>query len=487
MASVQDDSDLEAGEGAPLLPADTVSSPAPRTGTLSPAARSLAERTPLLLDKETIRQQLGLRPSAGSLGSVQGAGGGAGDERAGADGVADDDDYVATAEDPIGEALQRCYVLVIQPFGTFLCILGWRPFSFARTHTGNLVASNVYVALVALVLMCNYGFGVSYAVFAGRQDLLSEYIFQAVLSFTLWALGLWYFRREDGKAFQEISALIETVFLRCSDVTTGKLTQIALTNTLRLYLAYGVCALGMYLTVALWVAITSGLELFKEYDPPIWAFALLSVVVSFGYVAEYAVYICTIVIYYMWARLLMRYMDWLRDELTRRNIDLPAAEKEIVFIGKLVNDLNVGWAYALSTLSFSFLVLTLLYQVRIVTALSVTESWQAGIESAVAAVFTLISLYPAMTITWKGDRLKSMAWKLRGELPYRTASRDELDSFSDFFSRAPLTAKVLGFPLYPQIVYLVVLTITLAVVLLWRVGFYDAREHSGSSADGSAF
>jgi len=173
-------------------------------------------------------------------------------------------------------------------------------------------------------------------------------------------------------------------------------------------------------------------------------------------------------------------MDWLRDELVRRNIDLPNAEKEIFIIRKLLNDLNMGWAPALSAVTVSFFILGILYHVRIFTSETQVESWQAGVESAVAFLLCLVAVYPAMHITWKGERLKSMAWKIRGELPYRTATRDDIDSFNGFFSHAHLAAKVLGMPVHPQIVYSILLIVLVTVVMFWRFGMYNPHVSDDS-------
>jgi len=204
--------------------------------------RMMADRTPLLLDKETIRAQVQAqlaatsRRGSGNNVAVAVVDNGSSTQgninsRGSQDGEEGEDDYVTADDDPIGDALQRCFHEVIRPFGMFLCVIGWRPFVGAPT-----VVSNLYVVSIGLLLMCNYVYNVLYAVYGDRGSLLSEYIVQAVLSFGVWAYGTYHFHREEGKAFQEIAALIETVFLRCSDAQTGKLTQTALTNTLRSYL-----------------------------------------------------------------------------------------------------------------------------------------------------------------------------------------------------------------------------------------------------------
>ena len=77
--------------------------------------------------------------------------------------------------------------------------------------------------------------------------------------------------------------MIETVYLRCGRGDAGgKLTQTALTSTLRMYLTIAWTALVLYVGLALWLAFTSSLELAETSSAPWWVYVVLSIPTAVG-------------------------------------------------------------------------------------------------------------------------------------------------------------------------------------------------------------
>ena len=268
--------------------------------------------------------------------------------------------------DPIEDALQKCFDQVIRPVAYFLCFLGWRPFPFisARHHLlGYRILDVIYPTLVCCFLLMSYAFGLFYSINVERVSLISEYILGAVVSFFLWVYGMWFFRRDDGHAFEELSALIETVFLYSSD-SHDKLSQDRLTQTLTNYLITAAYALLFYMGFAMWVGISLATQLAADSPVTTARFLLAVVVISVGYVAEHAVYIATIIIYWIMCRLHMRYLDGIRDRLMTRMISLSRATRDIASLKKLINDANHGWAVPISFLTFSLCVDAVFVQIR---------------------------------------------------------------------------------------------------------------------------
>ena len=191
---------------------------------------------------------------------------------------------------------------------------------------------------------------------------------EIIVSFCVWIYGMWFFRREEGVAFEHLSALIETVFLRCLDPSDNT-SQDVLVQTLTNYLIYGGYALLLYTAFALWVGLTLAMELLNDFRPTTAQFVLSFLSISIGYLAEQAVYVATIVIYWIICRLHIRYLDGVRDRMNKRSISLSRAIREITSIKKLVNETNVGWGVPVSIMAFSsalqvFYILIRLVEVR---------------------------------------------------------------------------------------------------------------------------
>jgi len=268
--------------------------------------------------------------------------------------------------DPVENALQNCYDQVIRPVSYFLCFLGWRPFPFISHHHHNTfyqILDGLYVLLVFALLCFAFIFGLYYSVKVDRAALISEYVMEAVVSSFLWIYGMWYFRRDEGKAFEELSALIETVYLYSSNVTDKRLQE-RLTQTLINYLIAAGYILLIYMGYALWVSMTLAVQLVKDEPISSPQLAAVVLVVSIGNVLENAVYVATIILYWIICRLHMRYLNSIRDRLSRRIISLSRATRDIATIKKLINDTNQGWGVAASFLAFSLAVQGIFIQVK---------------------------------------------------------------------------------------------------------------------------
>ena len=375
-----------------------------------------------------------LLPQSGSMGALVGSSGGSGGGGGGGGGVTGagagpgEDDYVNVdrpGTDAVEDALQKCYKDVIQPVAYFLCAIGWRPFPSLRMHLWyHRAIAIAYPVVIAACLLLEYAVRISYAVSFEQQDVLSELLLQGGVTLTLWAYGLRFFRREDGQAFQEVSALIETVYLRCGrgGDASGKLTQTALTSTLRSYLFVAWTALVVYVGLALWLAFTSAVELAEQYDVVWWLYVVIGVPTAVGYLAENAVVIATILTYWISVRVHVRYADWIRDELVTRHIDLPNAERELHSLRRLVAQTNRGWAVPVSVLAFSLAIRAILFQIAWVLADTAEGTAQAIIGSALYFVLFLVTIYPAALFTEKSNWIANTAWSLRAEQTYRMAS-----------------------------------------------------------------
>jgi len=347
-----------------------------------------------------------------------------------------DDDYVdVEGVDPVEDALQKCFHDVIQPVAVFLCAIGWRPFPFLTNYVWyHRVLAVAYPVLVALLLSAEYVFRIAYVFLVDEQRVLSEVLLQLAVIFILWGYGLWFFRREEGQAFQEVSALIETVYLRCGRGSDGgggaggggassKLTQTALTATLRTYLSLAWSALAVYIALALWIAFTAAFEVAETYsDVSWWTYALIAVPTILGLVAENAVIIATILTYWICVRVHVRYADWLREELMARRIDLPNAEREIVSLRRLVNQTNRGWATPVSILAFSLITRAFIFQVIWALSEEAGETAQGIVGSTAYLILFVTTLYPAALFTDKSKWIGDAAWGIRADQSYRTAT-----------------------------------------------------------------
>jgi len=378
-------------------------------------------------------------------------------------------------DDPIETNLQKCFAQVIQPVNVFLCLLGWRPFPIFinRDHCCYRFLDVLYVLLVFFFLAVSYFFGLYYSTQAGRISLISEYLVETVVSFILWLYGMWYYRREEGKAFEELSALIETVYLYISVSQGEQLLQNKLTKTLTKYLICAVFTLILYLGFALWLATTVVIQI-SSSSTTTTQFVLSILVLAVGYVAEHAVYLAVIILYWVLCKLHEEYLTSLRDRLMKRNIGLNKAIRDISTIKKLINDNNQGWAMAISFLAFSLGTQAVLVQVRFFEGEQYQyEFTQAGVSFLLLVALFFAALFPATMVSWGGDRLGSVAWKIRAEQHYQKATLQQLDSFLQFCSNTKLYAKVMGFPIWKEYLVLMAGIVLVAVFFLWRIGAYS--------------
>jgi hypothetical protein len=347
-----------------------------------------------------------------------------------AGGLGADDEYVAVSlpgADAVEDALQKCYRDVIRPVAWLLCAIGWRPFPFLVSHLWHhRVVAVAYPLFLALCLSAEYAARIAVAVLTDQSDRLSELLLQGIATAVLWGFGLRFFRREDGQAFQELSALIETVYLRCGPGQTasdagGKLSQLGLTATLRTYLMVGWSALALYVALALWLAVVAALDVAATVDAPWWMYATVAVPVVVGYLLENGVVIVTILTYWLSVRVHVRYAEWIRDRLVTRSLDLPAAERELLALRSLVAQTNRGWAVPVSVLAFFLAVRAVLFQIAWVLATEATATAQAVVGAVLYIALFLVTLYPAASFSDKSSALAATAWTMRAEHTYRLA------------------------------------------------------------------
>jgi len=293
---------------------------------------------------------------------------------------------VEFGHDPIEDALQKCFNQVTRPVAYFLCLLGWRPFPFIAAHphhVGYRVLDGCFVLLVFGFLSFSYLFGLYYSINVSRAALISEYIMEAVVSFFLWV----------------------------SSNTRDKRSQDRLTQTLTNDLIVAGYVLLIYLAYALWVTMALSMQLVRETPLPTPYFVLLVLVISLGNVVEHAVYVATIVLYWIICRLHMRYLDSIRDRLMTRMISLSRATRDIASIKKLIGDTNQGWGVASSFLAFSLGVQAVFIQIKFFEGEQFhLEFAQAGVGFALSIGLFFASVFPASLVCWSADRLKGMSW-----------------------------------------------------------------------------
>jgi len=280
-------------------------------------------------------------------------------------GETSDEELEQIIQDPIDNALQTCFNQVIRPVAYFLCFLGWRPFPFVSSNLHSFplrFLDFLYPLFVCCFLAFSYIFGLYYAIRIERNALISEFVIQAIVSFALWIYGMWFFRREEGKAFEELSALIETVYIYSGSSSLSR--QDRLTENLTNYLIYAGLYLLFYLFFALWEGITLANQLTDAAQVNTLQLVLTIIVTSIGYVAEHAIYAATIIIYWIICRLHMRHLDGIRDRLMKRSINLSKACRDIAIVKKLISDNNRGWAVAVSFLSFSLVLESVFIHIR---------------------------------------------------------------------------------------------------------------------------
>ncbi|KJE94945.1 hypothetical protein CAOG_08894 [Capsaspora owczarzaki ATCC 30864] len=374
----------------------------------------------------------------------------------------------AGTEDRTTVALENCQKTVVAPMTFLLTFLAWRPFSRVQKPF-----SFLYFVFFLSLLFYNYVYDI---VVCQQQpglcpNLISKFIVPDCLHLASYLYGLYYFRLHSG--FDENTALIETVFLQSTtgSIRTlfGDLSQSQLVKTLRWYLAAGIGWLAIRLTYNL---VKYTVVQTSTFDTGVRSMTTIFMVVA-TFAAD-CVYVVIVTCYAIQCRLLLFYIDGLRNRINQRQHPLSTAMKELMQIQRFVKKLNNGLGKVVGLSVFMFTLLTISPFVLFLdkdTLASYTDVHK-GVVLCELAVWLLMlgtTLVQAARLTAKCLSLKDVAIVVRHE-GHLNATTAELDSFMLFTINLRMPAKIFAVTVTAGLLMRAIFVSGVIVLMLFQIG-----------------
>lgn len=370
-------------------------------------------------------------------------------------------------------ALQQCQKTVVAPIRFLLTFLAWRPFSAVQSKWTRRITSLLYFLFFLSLIFYNYVYDivVCYQLPDICVNLISKYIVPDVIHLASYIYGLYYFRKHSG--FDDTIALIETVFLQSTTAGPrtlfGDLSQNQLIYTLRTYIGGGVAWLVIRVTYNL---VKYAVVQTSTFDTAVRTMTTIIMVVATC--AADCVYVVIVVCYAMQCRLLLFYIDGLRNRINQRQHTLSGATKELIQISRFVKNLNNGLGKVVSISVFMFTILTvspfvLLLDKATISTYPTVHKIVVLCELFVWLLMLGATLAQAARLTAKCLSIKDMALVLRNE-GFRNASQGELDSFMVFATNLRMSAKVFAMTITAGFIARIVFIAGVTIIMLFQVG-----------------
>eukprot|EP01134_Creolimax_fragrantissima_P001766 CFRG1766T1 len=394
--------------------------------------------------------------------------------------------------DPMTASLRKCHRFVITPMRFILCILAWQPFMIRWSRFRVREFLNAVYALAILLILLYHYYMDSYLcyIWSIRAECMEcRYLVRYIIPNTVHLvmyLGAWYYFRIRRSGFDQIEALIQTVFLQnqvsTNNAVHGDVSQASVLRMLKRDMMFSV----------FWIILKGGSDMIqnlivlgllepKGMDPVFPTLAPRTVLmITFKCMADVlgnAVHGIIVGTYCMYCGLLGLYVDNLYHRIQHRSYTIIQIIQEITQINRYQREMNGGLGVVLSMVVY----LMLFRATNIVFDLmDDTRSYYWNRIGDLIALFSYIamitmSVVRAARFTRKCAVLPKMTVALHAG-GYRDAKARELDSLSLFVSSCPLRAKLFSTPItvsmISRIAYItIVMMMTIGQLGLLNINF----------------
>eukprot|EP00118_Oscarella_pearsei_P001856 m.8719 g.8719 ORF g.8719 m.8719 type:complete len:452 (+) comp20797_c0_seq1:95-1450(+) len=365
-------------------------------------------------------------------------------------------------------ALHQCEKTVLKPYELLLAVLGWRPI-LSNTTMLRRFCNLIYLLLIVGLLPASYAMkivacdsSISSPLPSNNSPeepmlpvepsnghchhLLTMFLLPESIHFLAYVYLFYHFRVQET---EQLSSLMETVFLQSCNSQGVRNSQKQLVKRLRIFLALGI----------VWILLTltsSALHVADDQQRPTgyytyssWQMALIVC----GHFIMNLVYMAVILNYCTQCQLLIHFVHYILQGIEERSLQLKTVMKDVYTLKRFVSKLNGQMGTATSLCVFSFLTLFFTGFFGMFVHNFDIHPKPGRISWTHAVIFSLIWFLALTSVLFQASRLTRFCYKLRFAglqvrlFGYRDSSQIDLDSFLNFLLAAKMEAKLFAIPI----------------------------------------
>ncbi|XP_065840929.1 uncharacterized protein [Oscarella lobularis] len=383
-------------------------------------------------------------------------------------------------------ALNQCEKKVLNPYLGLLKILGWRPVVqnvtiFRRTFNQIyllFIFSLLIASYVLKIFVCDSSIATGPTISTPHvnrtglptrvpahsivpaatrtwhcRHLFTTYLIPESIHGLAYVYLFYHFRIKET---EQLSSLVQTVFLQSCNIQSTRKSQRKLITILRMFLVLGCVWVGMtVLSICLQVAnqyVNKSERGNVNYND--WQ---ITVVVC-GHFIVNLVYMAIALNYCTQCQLLIHYVQYILLCIQERSLELKRVMQDVFKLKRFVSRLNGQMATATSLCLFSQANWFLFGFVNFLKRFYNDRTSSSAISWTHAALFPLLWLFALAPVLIQASRLTTICSKLRFSgltvrlFGYQNCSPIDLDSFSSFLLTAKMEAKLFAFPISRKVV-----------------------------------
>lgn len=409
-------------------------------------------------------------------------------------------------DNPTTVALKLCNDQVLRPYRGLLLTVGWKPWfdypSSCCARAVNVIHPLVVVGFILIGYVIQYsscfrrdsagtGIGIIPLTPAKplngsngtvpeppiypqcRAFLVSQYIIPDVLHSLAYVYSFYLLRFAQS---EQLTVLMERVFLHTSPTQTGFLSQGKLIRAMRALLLLGICWVLLSLSAQVIHVVAQFDDInFSWLSPGTTAGRVfLFLLMLFGFLALDVVYTAVVISYCVQCALLIFYIEGIQMKLRQKLLDIPRAFKEIGFIESDLKTLNFSTALAMSLVLFNFGTMAFLGAIKLVDPNNGFSTLM--LTSTSLSVFfwfsiMVLPIFQAAKLTAACNSLRKIGHEIRVKpFVYQSVPDEELDSLLLYTSTLNMRAKIFLVPVKTSYISLVLVVVGFVMLLLFQTG-----------------
>lgn len=378
-------------------------------------------------------------------------------------------EFPTDMNDTTGKQLEKCQKLVLRPYNTFLCVIGWRRVLAYEGVWYIIFSFWPAIVLLLLVTSCTVQILLCYTrdsiplihgddMYIKCSDhIASSFIMLDILLVMTYLYGLFIFRIRQ---HEDLSGLTEKVFCTIEEKESKKLSA-----SMLFFLMLGILWIGYSIGVSIMRIFVHGLnkevelEFLKKYgnDSTEIKIAMLTTA-QIGFIVIDVAYASVVVNYAMQCQLIVYSINNIGGRIRTKATTIDRIIKEVCDVKVCLSKINGHLSRATGAIMFIFLYSSVsslysLQQLKPDDDDLVLAAITGFLSSIQWTVWLVIPLIQAARVTHAGTQLKEKAMEIRSRpFLYMNAPQIELDSLIIYCSNVHLKAKLLSIPISPSLV-----------------------------------
>jgi len=324
------------------------------------------------------------------------------------------------------------------------------------------------------------------SVISCRQHLISSFILTDFLLLGSYLFGLYLFSHGET---EYLSNLADKVFIKSAMARQGSSANWRLTATILVFFVVGGLWIVMSFAVRIMAAFTVGLfdeKTVIDWSPDFYLYdgvkIFLLIISMIGFVAFDMVYVSAVMNYAAQSEMNIYLLRAIRQLVeTKEYTEIDNAIKDILECRQYLRVLNGKTATATALILFnlgSLGILALITLDMISNEPNVPNialgTVTAGLNSILWVGLVCFPFVQAARVTDTCEKLKATGPEIRARpLQYINTPQIELDSYITFLRAVRLRATMFGIPIYPWMVYSVLVVFSFVALVLFQTNAYS--------------